>query len=539
MASSPPGSPKPPASPAAPTSPTAHPSPTAPETSAPPASTKPPELPKREFYGYAVGFIGPITLLSLINVLLVNYYMLIIGLDPVLAGVGLSIGLVTYSVFAIGFGNVSDNAQGSMACKYGKRRPFILYAALPMAVTFILLWVPPVRPETFWAQDWGCAAWLWIFSFLFHLAFAVFSPPYWALMPEITHSEEERLRLSITQNLINLIGTVVSILIPIIFFAGVDTSGENLSDALFYAKPPNYAGEAIIAQMFGLSFLFAGLTVASLLVTFKLVREPRLPDGTAAIVPFKTFLKNIVTPLTQDKDHALYQAANFLINVAMRILMTYVLIFIGDVLGLQGGEWFIFTLVVAGAAVGSFVFWDKLKDKVGLKQSFVICMVGSSAIMALGGIFVVEMERVLKLVLGTVVSSLLVIALVGILIFPNPIISALVDKRQASLKAKARAARAARAENSAGTDAPGKVSPEHAQLAGKYQGINLFILNFSSALANVIYAWGYKALKTLDVQFTVLLLPIAAVFTFLSIFFLVRVHLKPPAIPNEPIPESA
>ena len=38
-------------------------------------------LPRREFYAYSVGYTGPMTLMSLVNVLLVNYYTFVLGLD--------------------------------------------------------------------------------------------------------------------------------------------------------------------------------------------------------------------------------------------------------------------------------------------------------------------------------------------------------------------------------------------------------------------------------------------------------------------------
>ncbi|MHA1732073.1 MAG: MFS transporter [Promethearchaeota archaeon] len=459
------------------------------------------KLSKSEFYGYAVGFVGPITLLSLINVLLVNYYMLVVGLDPLLAGAGLSIGLAVYSVASLFFGNLSDNASGGLARKLGRRRPFMLYSIVPMALTFVLLWVPPVKPTTFWEQNWDCALWLWTFSTLFHLSFACFSPPYWALMPEISQSEDERLQLSIVQNLFNLVGTIVSVFLPIIIFSGIDTGGENLSDALFWNTGADSAGNQVISSMLLYSVLFAAITAATIGVTSATVREKPVVGG-GLKQSLGTFLRDIATPLTRDRDHSFFQVANFLFNITMRIIMTYVFIFIGDVLGLQGFEWITFSAWIVGAAVLSFVFWDKLKERVGLKNSFLVCLGLSAVVLFSSAVVLVPMGRGAMVVIGTILAMMLVFVLIGILIFPNPIISVLVDKRKVSVPPE-----------------------EHSKLAGKYQGINLFVMNVSNAIANLLYASAYKWLQTLNEMLTVLLLPLSGIFILAAFFVFAKSDL--------------
>ncbi|GAB4306238.1 MAG: hypothetical protein Kow0069_02790 [Promethearchaeota archaeon] len=464
-------------------------------------------LPRKAFFGYAVGFLGPNALLSLVNVLLVNYYMLVVGLDPVLSGAGLSLGLVTYAVLSLVFGNLSDNASGGLARKHGKRRPFMALALPPMAVFFALLWVPPVKPATFWAPDWATAAWLWTFSVAFHAAFSAFSPPYWALMAEITKDQDERVKLSVAQNLINLVGIVVSVLVPIVLFSAVETSaGGEFSDALFYGLGPNSDGVKIIAQMALLGAAFAVTSVTTVLVTCMTVPEAPASARPAVKPSFREFLKEVAHPVTRDRSHAWYQGANFSFNVALRVIMAYVLIFVGDQMGLRGAEWFAFTGLVTGAAVAGFVAWDRLKTTVGLKRAFSTCLVLTTAALLASGAMLFVHSHAARVGLGTVLSAFLVVALVGMLVFPNPIISALVDRRAAG------------------------VDPERAdRLAGAYQGVNLFVLNLSNALANVFYAAAYEALKSLGPlgggDASVLLLPLSATFVALGAVAFRAVHV--------------
>lgn len=75
--------------------------------------------------------------------------------------------------------------------RWGRRLPFILYGSPVLALTFSLLWVPPVGHESLWN-----ALWLFVVLEAFFLANTVVGGPYEALLPEVARSSQERVALS-------------------------------------------------------------------------------------------------------------------------------------------------------------------------------------------------------------------------------------------------------------------------------------------------------------------------------------------------------
>jgi len=454
-------------------------------------------LSKREFFGYAFGFIGPITLLSLVGTLQNLYYVYVIGLDALFSGVGLFIGLLTYAFFSLVWGNASDNATGRFARRYGKRRLFMAIALFPMVVTFILQWMPPIKPSVMGEENGAVAAWLWMTSFLFHFFFAMFSAPYWALMPEITTNEDERLRLSIAQNLANLVGTVVSILVPILLL-----SNAKWDQSLFWAA--GVTGMSIIVQMALYSLVFIIITLISITLTLATVREPPIPVSAARRGSFGIFFRSIFKPLKENPDFKIWQGANFMINLAARVLLLDIMIFIRNVLKLEGGEWFIFLVVIIPVGKGAFAFFDKLKKKIGLKRSFLDGILMAAIVLLSALIFFLEFPKNLSFGLGLAFISIGIVSLVGMLIFPTPVNSALVDKGCVL------------------------AACERTELSGKYSGIYLFFLYLSSALASLLYSSILDALGAENRIAIVLALPISGACILVGFFLFRRVDLSSP-----------
>lgn len=457
-------------------------------------------LTKKAFIGYAVGFVGPVSLLSIVNMMLNLYYIYVIGLDPFLAGAGLSIGLITYSVFALIWGNVSDNHSGKLAKKYGKRKPFLFGALVPIVVTYILMWFPPERPTTLGETNWPVTIWLWVTSGLFHLAFSCFSSSYWSLMPEISHDEEERLRLSMSQQMANLVGNVVSLLLPIILLAGSDWD-----ESLFWAAGTSpTAGERIINLMGIFGFVFAILTVMTVLMTVFLVDEPPIPENPPPAPSMREFFKNLFKPLKDNPDFAYWQVSNALTNVAGRMLLLDIFIFVRVVLKLDGIEWAIMFVVLLASGGGSFVGFDKLKKKIGLKRTFQYGLLLGAVVMLLAAFFLVELSEAASFAWGLVFLVFGIMAVIGILIFPTPINAALVDKG-AALNGVPRT-----------------------ELSGKYYGLFLFFLYSSSALASLLYSAVLDALGAENLVAIVLILPISGLFLLAAWLVYLKVDLTVP-----------
>ncbi|NLE43156.1 MAG: MFS transporter [Chloroflexi bacterium] len=164
------------------------------------------KLPRRTKLAYAVGEIGytlgPGTVIAFwytffltdvarLNLGLVSLFWFLVTLwdavnDPV-------------------FGFLSDRTRS----RWGRRRPYLLFGALPLGAIFVLLWlVPPVQSQGL------LFAYYTVVYILFEAAFTAVSCPYIALTPELTLDHDERTSL-VTYRMAFNIGA--SLIAPVVF----------------------------------------------------------------------------------------------------------------------------------------------------------------------------------------------------------------------------------------------------------------------------------------------------------------------------------
>lgn len=87
----------------------------------------------------------------------------------------------------------------------GRRVPYILHGAIPLVVTFILLWFPPFPYESL-----GNLIYLTIMLALFFIFFTIVVTPYLALIGELTATKQERVTLTTMQGITQVIGVIIA-----------------------------------------------------------------------------------------------------------------------------------------------------------------------------------------------------------------------------------------------------------------------------------------------------------------------------------------
>src|SRR5512140_335901 len=97
------------------------------------------KLPRRTKWIYGSGDLG----FSLTNTILSVYFALylteVIGLMPAVAALAIFIGSTWDYINDPIVGYITDRTR----TRWGRRRPFLLFGALPFALTFVLLWWRP------------------------------------------------------------------------------------------------------------------------------------------------------------------------------------------------------------------------------------------------------------------------------------------------------------------------------------------------------------------------------------------------------------
>lgn len=188
---------------------------------------------------FGAGDIGPALTSAIMSFFLLFFLTDVARLDPGLAGLVLLINKIWDAVNDPIIGVLSDRIH----TRWGRRRPWFLFGAIPFGVTFWLLFLVPQVSDN--ARFW----YYLIVSLLFDTAFSVVNVPYTALTPELTNDYDERTSLNSYRFAFSITsGLIGAVLHPFIVSAAQPTLGLQGAYAL---------SAGIWAIVASLPFLFA------------------------------------------------------------------------------------------------------------------------------------------------------------------------------------------------------------------------------------------------------------------------------------------
>src|SRR5580658_3573124 len=150
---------------------------------APALAADPRPLPLSVKLLYGVGEMPITVLMFLSGIFLLFFYKTVMGLPPVLAGLGLSASLALDAVLDPYIGFLSDRTRHCL----GRRHVFMLPGALAMGVCFFLMFSPPqhlTQPVLF--------LWLLVCSITLRATSAVYRIPYLGLGAELSRDYDDR-----------------------------------------------------------------------------------------------------------------------------------------------------------------------------------------------------------------------------------------------------------------------------------------------------------------------------------------------------------
>lgn len=153
---------------------------------------------------------------------LLLFYGTVIGLEPGLVGLAILIALVFDALSDPLVGYWSDNMQS----RWGRRHPFMYAAAIPVALSYFMLWNPPDMSQT------GLFLYLTGLAILIRTFITFYETPSSALIPELTSEYEERTSL---QSYRLFFGWTFGSLMSVIMFGALLTGPKGLLDQDAYA----------------------------------------------------------------------------------------------------------------------------------------------------------------------------------------------------------------------------------------------------------------------------------------------------------------
>ncbi|HDD55775.1 MAG TPA: MFS transporter, partial [Chloroflexi bacterium] len=126
---------------------------------------------------------------------------------PAVAAIPIGVGKVWDFINDPIFGYISDRTR----TRWGRRRPYLLFGALPLALTFTMLWYRPDFESTT-----ALVAYYSLAYIIFEASATMLYMPYFALTPELTSDYDERTSLTSYRMFFSILGSLLAFTLPLI-----------------------------------------------------------------------------------------------------------------------------------------------------------------------------------------------------------------------------------------------------------------------------------------------------------------------------------
>jgi GPH family glycoside/pentoside/hexuronide:cation symporter len=249
------------------------------------------KLSRRTKVFYGIGDLGNAVVNSAIQFFLMKFYTDAALVPPALAGNALLIGKGWDAINDPLFGWFSDRTKS----RFGKRRVFMIFGAIPLGIATALLWFVPASDRI--------SAFFWILAtfILFDTLWTLTNVPYYALTSELTDDYDERSSLTTYR----MVMAVPAYLV-----------GAALTPAIVGLFALQQTGYAFIGIAYGV------LAGAALLISAAGIRERKL---VAVSAPEPSPFKSLSVAL-KNKPFVRLCVIYFVINISfalIKILMVY------------------------------------------------------------------------------------------------------------------------------------------------------------------------------------------------------------------------
>ncbi|KAH0792731.1 MFS transporter [Histomonas meleagridis] len=294
------------------------------------------KLPAKEKILYGCGDLAVNILLSAISFYFLYYLINVGGLRSYLASVVTIIGKVWDGISNYLMGVIVDKTHS----RWGKKRVYLLFGALPVGIAFILIWIFPGGSEG------ARVVYYVIFYMLFNTALNVVYIPYNTLTANMTKDYDERTSI----NGIRIALANIGIICGAALFALLADGKESLFYPVFGTQSKAYLLTSGLFSVVACIVIFlCGYVVKE--------RTETAPEN------FKSFC------LTIKELFSLREFRNILLNyllsmVGFDVIMGTFMFFINDSLGFAGGIMaMVFVAIPLVCAILSAMFWVCISER--------------------------------------------------------------------------------------------------------------------------------------------------------------------------------
>lgn len=351
-----------------------------------------------EAVAYSFGQVSLITAYQAFTFLVFTFYYAVVRLDVML----ITIGFIIWSIFNAFndpiLGYISDRTH----TKWGRRRPYIIIALVPLAIVVFLLFFPPLA----YGVEGSAINFIYfvIIILLFELCYTTYDINLTSMLPEVFITEEARIKANNIRQVFAIFGLIFAFILPSFF----------ISD---YSNPDNLNQY----PMFGMILMVIIIIVGILFLKFtprereEFKEDYKLTPG--FVEGFKRSLKN--------KSFRWAIPAFMGDMFVTTMLPTIVPLYGKYILGIGEGETLLLSLLLGvtflSAAISITFIWKPIARRVGIRKMWMI----SSTIWIFT---LMPLMFISDRILGFIMFFLVGIGLAGSLYSKDLIVSDIIDE---------------------------------------------------------------------------------------------------------------
>jgi GPH family glycoside/pentoside/hexuronide:cation symporter len=291
---------------------------------------------------YSAGSLAAAVSYQAFSTYIIFFYVDTLKLSAKLVGLGMILYGIWNAINDPLAGQISDRTR----TRWGRRVPYILFGTIPLALAFMLLWVPPFSVAA--GQAAALFAYFLVAIFLFDLLFTFVVLNWTSLFPEQFRTLAERAQVSAYRQVFGIVGLILGVALP-----------PAISGALGWGP---------------MGVIFGIITAIALYVAIAGVKEKRefsLDPSLGLIEALSSTLRN--------RSFITLVCASMFINFSFVMLTATVPFYAKYVLGIGGNETTLLLGVAFLVALPSVYFWSAYAVKKGARLALLGAVVAFAA----------------------------------------------------------------------------------------------------------------------------------------------------------------
>ncbi|MCS6958719.1 MAG: MFS transporter [Pseudanabaenaceae cyanobacterium SKYGB_i_bin29] len=291
---------------------------------------------------YGLGDFGAAITVNIVSFYLLFFLTNIAKLSPTRAGLVLLVGKLWDGTNDPIIGWLSDKTRSAV----GRRLPWMIHSAVPLGISFFLLWLVPFKGEN------------WLFSYyvvvalLFNTFYTAVNLPYAALTAELTDDYNERTVLTGFRFSFSIGGSILSLVVALVVFKLLCKSSSSCQESFPYTVLGGIIASLCVITTFG---CIVGIK--------QRVKEQN--RGETEIRSGQISLPKQIMSVLSNVPFLYVVGIYFCYWLALQITASIIPFYVTSWMRLDNADFTQVMLAVQGTALGMLFVWSRLSQHFG------------------------------------------------------------------------------------------------------------------------------------------------------------------------------